>query len=299
VFARFLARLRPRLPLAVSHGQDESYSPAAEGCDLLGTGVDHLGAYLKLHPARLTALVEMCQPVAEEMRAALAAAADDRIRRTFPATANVVATGFGQVWDALARDLLDATAGGPGLTNEPLIVLMSKAISNVLFASDDNGLLYAASEAREAAAWLDDVMPSLLPAITELGVLSRDAIGLRAARVGLDSVLLHRRVPNVAAEDVFRLQRLAPLSPSQLATPEVSDLVRSMVRFRTLSVWASDLPVVRDWPLGDDPGTTSSVVLSIRVPVTSLWFAPRSNDREFLISPEALSLDHVEVLHRV
>ncbi|MCP2030890.1 hypothetical protein L1277_000954 [Okibacterium sp. HSC-33S16] len=299
MFSSLLARLRPRLPRVASHGEDESYAPAAEGCDLLGTGVDHLRAYLTLHPAKLAVLLERCEPVVEEMRAALEAWPDDGIPQIFPATTAVVTSGSGEVWEGLARDLLDATAGGPGLTNAPLIVLMSKAIATVLYDSDDNGLLYAASAARTTAARLDDVMPSLMPAVTELVLLSRDAIGLRAARVGLDSVLLHRRVPNVAAEDVFRLQRLTPLSRSRLADPEVSDLVRSIVRFRTLSVWASDLPVVRDWAPGEDPGTQSSVVLSIRVPVTSLWFAPRSNDREFLISPDGVSLEHVEVLHRV
>jgi hypothetical protein len=291
----FLARMRPRLPLVGAHGQDEAYSPPAEGCDLLGTGVDHLRAYLTLHPTRMETLIELCAPVGEHMRSDN----DSGLPATvLPRTAEAVAVGEPAVWEALLQELLDSTAGGPGLTVTPLIVLMSRAMSNILYSSDDNGMLFAASEARETANEVVAEMPDLLPAITELVSLSRDAIGLRAARIGLDTVLLHRRVSTVSAEDIFRLQQLGPLSRPQLDDPDVANTVLSMVRFRTLSTWASDLPVARDWPLGEDPGTLSSLVLSIRVPITSLWFAPRSNDREFLISPDAITLEHVEILHR-
>ncbi|MFU8948037.1 hypothetical protein ACLRGF_15045 [Mycetocola zhadangensis] len=295
----FLARMRPRLPRAVSHGQDESYSPAAEGCDLLGTGVDHLRAYLTLHPARLEALRALCVPITDHLRGRLDRSPSESSCGVFPHTLAAVADGQPEVWEGMLRDLLDATAGGPGLTVTPLVVLMSRAISGVLYDSEDNGLLFASSEARAAAQELLEDLPELMPVITEMVLLSRDAIVLRAARVGLDSVLLHRRVPTVSREDIFRLHQLGPLSGKQLADPEISDFVRSTVTFRTLSVWASDLPVARNWPLGADPGTQSAMVLSIRVPVTSLWLAPRSNDREFLISPEAIQLEHVEVLHRV
>lgn len=287
------------MPLAAADGHDESYSPPAEGCDLLGTGVDHLRAYLKLHPTRLERLQKLCEPVGEHIRVAQDGDTDDSLRRFFPRTVQAAADSRSALWEAILQDLLDSTAGGPGLTITPVIAIISRAMSDVLYGSEDNGLLFAASEARTTAIQLVHDVPSLLPAVTELVVLSRDAIGLRAARIGLHSVLLHRRVPNVDAEDLFELQRTGPLSAAQLAVPVLYDRVRSMVEFRTLSVWASDLAAARNWPPGADAGAQSSLVLSIRVPVSSLWFAPRSNDREFFISPEAIRLDHVEVLHRV
>lgn len=290
--------MRPRLPRVVLDGQDPSYAPAAEGCDLLGTGVDHLRAYLKLRPARLDALTELCVPIGEHMRAQQSAGSPSQCS-VFVHTSRAVAERRPALWEALVEDLLDATAGGPGLTSTPLVVLLSRAISNTVYGSEDSGLLFAASEARTTANSLVESLPSLMPAITEIALLSRDAIGLRAARIGLRSVLLHRRVTSVSAEDIFRLHQLGPLSSAQLAQPDIADIVRSMVHFRTLSVWASDLAAARDWPAGADPGTQSCMVLSIRVPVSSLWFAPRSNDREFLLSPEGIRLDHVEVLHRV
>ena len=295
----FFARVRPRLPLAAADGHDEAYSPPAEGCDLLGTGVDHLRAYLKLHPTRLATLHELCAPVGDHLRAVQSDAAADSLRRFFPWAAQAAASGEPTLWEAILQDLLDSTAGGPGLTVTPVIAIISRAMSDILYGSEDNGLLFAASDARTTAIRLVHDVPSLMPAVTELVLLSRDAIGLRAARVGLHSILLHRRVPNVDSEDLFELQRTGPLSATQLARPELYDRVRSMIDFRTLSVWASDLSVARNWPAGADAGTQSALVMSIRVPVSSLWFAPRSNDREFFISPEAIRLDHVEVLHRV
>ena len=293
----FLTRMRPRP--AASHGQDTSYSPPAEGCDLLGTGVDHLRAYLMTHPTRRETLQDLCAPIGEHMRTTLASSPNGSSCAVFPHAMAAVATGHPDLWEALLQDFLDSTSGGPGLTVTPLVVLMSRAISNILYDSDDNGLLFAASEARTTATQLADDLPTLLPAITCFVALSREAIGLRAARIGLDSVLLHRRVPNVSAEEIFTLQRLGPLGPTQLADPDISSTVHAMAQFRTLSTWATDLSAARDWPLGADPGTQSSVVISIRVPVASLWLAPRSQDREFLISPEGVVLDHVEVLHRV
>ena len=299
VSPNFFARVRRRLPITAVDGHDEEYSPPAEGCDLLGTDVDHIRSYLKLHPARLETINELCAPVGEHLRAAQDNATSDPLRRYFPQAAEAVAHGRPDLWEAILQDVLDSTAGGPGLTVTPVIALISRAMSDILYGSEDNGLLFAASEARTTAIQLVDDCPALMPAITELVLLSRDAIGLRAARTDLHSVLLHRRVPNVSAEDLFELQRSGPLSTAQLAEPGLYDTVRSMIDFRTLSVWASDLSAARDWPLGADLGTQSCLVLSIRVPVSSLWFAPRSNDREFLVSPEAIRLDHVEVLHRV
>ncbi|RLQ86161.1 hypothetical protein D9V28_04825 [Mycetocola zhadangensis] len=293
----FLSRMRQR-PVA-SHGQDTSYSPPAEGCDLLGTGVDHLRAYLRTQPTRLETLEELCAPIGEHLRTALDEPQRTSSRSVFSHSLAAVAAGQPVLWEALLQDLLDATSGGPGLTVTPLLVLMSRAISNVLYDSDDNGLFFAASEARTTANRLVDELPTLLPAITIFVTSSRDAIGLRAARMGLDSVLLHRRIPNISAEDILALHRMGPLGREQLADPDTANALRAMAPFRTLSAWASDISAARDWPLGDDPGTPSSVVVSIRVPVTSLWFAPRSHDREFLISPEGVVLDHVEVLHRV
>lgn len=295
----FLARLRPRRPFAGPHGQDEGYVPAMEGAELLGTGVDHLRAYLMLHPTRLEALNQLCAPIGDHIRAKLSSPAECAPCTIFTHTTRAVSEGRPALWEALLQDLLDSTGEGPGLTVSPLIVLMSGAISEIIYASSDTGLLFASSEARAAAAALREQMPFLMPAVIELVSVSRDAIGLRAARIGIDSVLVHRRFSTVMPADILRLHTLGPRASSQPVDADVVDTVMSMVPLRTLAVWSANLADARNWPAGEDPGTQSSVVLSIRAPVSSLWLAPCPNRKDFLISPDDLTLAHVEVLHRV
>lgn len=295
----FLARLRPRLPFAGSNGHDAAYSPPIEGGALLGTGVDHLRAYLTLHPTRLDTLNRLCAPIGEHIRQVQNSTKTCAPCTVFAHTSRAVSEQRPALWEALFQDLLDSTAGGPGLTMTPLIVLMSSAISEIIYSSADSGLLFASSEARAAAAELTAQMPFLMPAVTELVKVSRDAIGLRAARVGVDSVLVHRRFTTVMAADIVRLHQLGPLSGSEPIDQDIVDTVMSMVSLRTLAVWSADIAFSRNWLPGQDPGTQSSVVLSIRVPVASVWLAPCPHRNDFLISPDDLTLAHVEVLHRV
>ncbi len=294
---KFLTRMRPRLSFADTHGHDEAYAPPIEGMELLGTGVDQLRAYLMLHPARLEELTRLCAPIGEHIAERITAAGCVPCA-TFAHTTRAVTEKRPALWEALFQDLLDSTADGPGLTVSPLIVLMSGAISEIIYASKDRGLLFASSEAREAAAELREQMPSLMPAVIELVTVSRDAIRVRAARIGIESVLVHRRFSTVKPADILRLHQLGPLA-GEWVDEDLVDTVMSMVPVRTLAVWSASLATARHWPAGEDPGTQSSVVLSIRAPVASLWLAPCPNRMDFLLSPGELALAHVDVLHRV
>ena len=264
-----------------------------EGDALLGTGADQLRAYLVLHPTRAATIEAACLPLRKHLRAIDAdAGGTGDIAALLPHSFAAARREDQTIWDAVFSDLGDATQGGPGITLSPLVVLMSAAISRSVHDAEDEGLLFASSDARSVADRLLDDVPGFADVVAELLDVSRSTIAARATQAGIDSVLVHRRFRMTESLDAVRLQELDGNSSAELLS-----LVADDIDYHTLSVWFSDIEVARDWSPSADPASTSVVVLSARVPVSSIWLAPRSS-REFLISAEALIPEHIEVLNR-
>lgn len=291
---KFFARLLRRAPVVATPGQDEAYSPAPEGAALLDTGADQLRAYLVLHPRRAAALEAACLPLRNRLLD-LAAAGDTAsdLAAMLPHCARAAATNAPTLWDAVFTDLVEATQGGPGITMSPLVVLMSTAISRSVYGSEDEGLLYVSSEARSTADELVADVPGIGQVIADLMEISRSTIAARATQAGIDSVLVHRRFRMTEATDAVLLHQLENGPPGDLVHRVAED-----IDFHTLSVWFADIRVARDWSPSADPASTSVVILSVRVPVSSIWLAPRRERGELLISAEALVPEHSEVLNR-
>lgn len=290
---KFFARFRRRAPVVAAPGQDEAYSPAPEGDALLGTGADQLRAYLVLHPRRAAALEAACLPLRNRLLAADEAGDVSELAVVLPQCARAAAANAPTLWDALFTDLVDATQGGPGITLSPLVVLMSTAISRSVYGSADQGLLYVSSEARSTADRLLADVPGIEKVVADLMEISRSTIAARATQAGIDSVLVHRRFRMTEAMDAVLLQQLESGPPAELVHRVADD-----IDFHTLSVWFADIRVARDWTPSADPASTSVVVLSVRVPVSSIWLAPRRESGELLISADALVPEHSEVLNR-
>lgn len=280
--------------MVVAPAPHEAYSPAPEGDALLGTGPDQLRAYLVLHPTRAASLEAACLPLRNRLRAvADDEAATDDVASMLPHSFAAARNDEQTIWDAVFTDLSDATQGGPGITLSPLAVLMSAAVSRSVHDTEDDGLLFVSSDARAVADRLLDEVPGFGGVVGELMDVSRSTIAARATQAGVESVLLHRRFRMTESADAVRLHQLEDDSSAELLSRVAAD-----VDYHSLSVWFSDIAVARDWSPSADPASTSVVVLSIRVPVSSVWLAPRSDTREFLISAEALTPEHVEVLNR-
>ncbi|MET0933310.1 MAG: hypothetical protein ABWX56_06315, partial [Mycetocola sp.] len=291
---RFFARWRRRAPVVTAPSQDEVYSPAPEGEAILGTGADQLRAYLMTHPTRAAALEAACLPLRDRLSASSGPdAASDEIATLLPHTSQAVTSNDPTIWDAVFTDLGEATQGGPGITLSPLVVLMSTAISRSVYESEDEGLLFVASEARSVADRLLAEVEGIDAIVAELMAISRDTIAARATQAGLESVLVHRRFRMTETLDAVQLHQLESLPSADLVTAVADDL-----DFHTLSVWFGDIAIPRNWSPAADPASTSVAVLSVRVPVSSIWLAPRRDNSEFLISAESLVPEHVEVLNR-
>lgn len=290
---RFFALMRRRSPLASTPGQDQDYSPVPEGDALLGTGADQLRAYLTLHPTRAASVESACLPLREYLLREQPAGDVDEILAMLPNSVRAVQESRPTLWDAVFTDLSEATRGGPGITMSPLVVLMSLAISRHVHGMEQEGLLYVASDARAIADRLLGEIPGFDDVVAELMDISRSTIAARATQARVGSVLVHRRFRVEGSLDVVMLQHLAQGRPTDLLKRVTAD-----IDHHALSVWFGDIRIARDWQPATDPGSTSVVVLSVRVPVTSIWLAPRREYQEFLISAEALSPEHVEVLNR-
>ena len=282
------------MPVVTAPSQDEVYSPEPEGDAILGTGADQLRAYLVLHPNRAVALEMACTPLRERLRTvAETDAASDEVAAVLPHAYQAARRNDLTIWDAVFTDLGDATSGGPGITLSPLVVLMSIAISHSVYAAEDEGLLFVSSEARSEADRLVEGVPGISAVVADLMDISRSTIAARATQAGIDSVLVHRRFRMAESLDVMQLHQLENGPPADLLTRVADD-----IDFHTLSVWFGDIAIPRSWSPSADPASTSVVVLSVRVPVPSIWLAPRRESPEFLISAESLVPEHIEVLNR-
>lgn len=273
--------------------RDEVYSPEPEGDAILGTGADQLRAYLVTHPTRAAALEAACLPLRRRLLAVTEwDASSDEIATLLPYSYRAATRGDPTLWDAVFTDLVEATQGGPGITTSPLVVLMSTAISRSVYASEDEGLLFVASEARSVADRLLGEVDGIDEVVAELMRVSRDTIAARATQAGIDTVLVHRRFRMTESLDAVQLHQLEGSATADLVTRVADD-----IDFHTMSVWFGDISVPRDWSPSADPASTSVVVLSVRVPVSSIWLAPRPG-REFLVSAESFVPEHIEVLNR-
>ncbi|MET1053564.1 MAG: hypothetical protein ABWX65_13090 [Mycetocola sp.] len=290
----FLAWFQRRAPAVDSLGQDEAYSPAPEGDALLGTGPDQLRAWLLLHPARAAALEASCAPLRERLAAVAETDSSGSLAEMFPNSSVAAADPEATMWDALFLDLVDATSDGPGITLNPLTVLMSTSVARALYSADDTGLFYVAADARSAAESLVAGIPQLGDAIADLLEVSRSTISARATQAGLTGILVHRRFRTSESPEVVIEHQLDDgASESSLV-----DRVAADIDFHTLSIWYDDIQTARDWSPAADPASTSVIVLSVRVPIASIWMAPRRTSRDFLISAEALEPVHSEILNR-
>ncbi|MBG6238055.1 hypothetical protein IWX78_001010 [Mycetocola sp. CAN_C7] len=288
----FLAWFQRRVPVAAPPGQDEDYSPVPEGEALLGTGPDQLRAWLLLHPRRAAALEAACAPLRERL-ASVSDAEPSALSGRFPHSSRAARDPDATMWDALFSDLSEASSGGPGITLNPLAVLMSVAVSHAVYSSDDGGLLFVAADARSAADTIVDEIPGIGNVIADLLDVSRSTIAARATQAGITSILVHRRFTTSESPGVIIEHQLDSGPASTLVGRVAAD-----IDFHTLSLWFDDIDIARDWSPAADPSSTSVVVLSVRVPVESIWMAPRRNSRDFLISAEALEPVHSEVLNR-
>ncbi len=290
----FFNRLRRRAPVVVSPGQDAAYCPESDGDALLGTDADRLAAYLRTQPRRLAALEASCTPLRQRIRE-LQADEDPTgdVVRMLSHSVRAAAANAPTIWDAVFTDLVEATHGGPGITVNPLAVLMSRSVSRSVFGLEAEGLLYVSSEARRVADRLLEVIPGFGEVVDDLMAISRATVAARAVQAGVSSVLVHRRFRMTEAMDAVLAHQL-----DKTPAPDLVRRVADEIDFLPLSLWSTDIRVARDWSRAADPSSTSVVILSGRVPISSIWMAPRRQARELLISAEALMPEHSEVLHR-